>query len=257
MKVWVLAALLAALAMVPFVLQRGNINRLRSENARLQARVQELTEQLEKSATNRTQASKQENAGITRDQVNELMRLRREVTELRRLTNTAAGAVPARSATAAVPPPDATLAATSAPPPVLTTNGPPWNFKGYTRPEDTMSSMVWAMEQGRMDLLLGSATPEAQVQIQAEYGTIDKLQAQAREIVEVRPAANYPPTENEVYMAMVINRPEQQLIAEQKMDIGGRTVEKGQAYTLGAQSGEAIMKLQRVGNDWKFAGKVK
>ena len=107
-----------------------------------------------------------------------------------------------------------------------------------------------------MDLLLGSATPEAQAQIQAEYGTIDKLQAQAREINEIRPATNYPPTENEVYMAMVISRPEQQLIAEQKMDIGGRTVEKGQAYTLGAQRSEAVVKLQRVGNDWKFAGKM-
>jgi hypothetical protein len=107
---------------------------------------------------------------------------------------------------------------------------------------------------------MNSATPEAQAVIQQEYGPsnnpAEQLQNQARDIVAVRPAQNYPPTENEVYMAMVTNRPEQQLIAEQKMDIGGRTVEKGQAYTLGAQSGETIVKLQRVGNDWRFAGKV-
>jgi len=47
----------------------------------------------------------------------------------------------------------------------MATNTPPWGYKGFARPDDTLSTMVWAMEQGRMDLLLSSATPEAQAQL--------------------------------------------------------------------------------------------
>jgi hypothetical protein len=255
MKLWVLAALLAVLAMVPFILQRGNLNQLRAENARLQAQVRDLVE-AQKAATNVARATaRPENGSPTKDQLLELMRLRAEVTALRKVTNAAAGAIPA-VAPAPVVAADPALAASEAPRPVLATNGPPWNYKGFARPDDTLSTMVWAMEQGRLDLLLSSATPEAQAQIQQEYGSPEKLKAQASEIAEIRPSPNHPPTENEVYMSMVMHRPAQQVTAEETIDIGGRTIEKGQPYTVGAQVSETLVKLQRVGNEWKFAGKA-
>jgi hypothetical protein len=254
MKVWILAALLAVGAMVPFVLQRGTLNQLRSENAQLQARVQEL-EAAQQAATNaaRTNA-RPENAAATKDQVLELMRLRAEVTALRKFTNAAAGAIPAPRAAPAMT--EIAVATPAAAAPVMATNTPPWNYKGYAQPDDTLNTMVWAMQQGRMDLLLNSATPEAQAQIQQEYGSAEKLKAQASEIVQIKPSANHPPTENEVYVSMVIHKPAQQIVAEEPIDIGGRTIEKGQAYTVPAQVSETLVKVQRVGNEWKFAGKA-
>lgn len=253
MKVWVLAALLAVGAMVPFVLQRGMLNQLRSENAQLQARVQEL-EAAQQAATNAARTNARPENAATKDQVLELMRLRAEVTALRKFTNAAAGAIPAPRAAPAMT--DIAVAAPAAAVPVMATNAAPWNYKGFAQPDDTMNTMVWAMEQGRMDLLLASATPEAQAQIQQEYGSIEKMRAQASEITEIRPALNHAATENEVYMTMVINKPAQQGIAPEKMEIGGQTVGKGQPYSVGAQVLEAVVKLQRVGNEWKFAGKA-
>jgi len=254
MKVWLLAALLAVLAMVPFVLQRGTLNQVRAENAQLQARVQELTE-AHKAATNAVRAgTRPENQPATKDQILELMRLRAEVTALRKFTNAAAGGIPAPRAAPVMT--DLTQAAAVGPAPAMATNAPPWDFKGYAQPNDTLNTMVWAMQQGRMDVLLNSSTPEAQAQIQQEYGSAEKLKAQASEIVELKPSANHPPTGDEVYMSMVIHKPAQQIVAEESVDIGGRTIEKGQSYTLGPQVSEALVKLQRVGNEWKFAGKV-
>jgi hypothetical protein len=262
MKLWVLAALFAALAMVPFVLQRGTLNKVRTENAQLQARVRELVE-AQKVDTNTAQSTaRSENGSPSKDQLLELMRLRAEVTALRKLTNTAAGAIPAGGAPAMVAAPDPTVASPAGEGgQMLVTNRPPWNYKGFARPDDTMNTMVWAMEQGRMDLLLNSATPEAQAQIQQEFGLAhspnEKLKAQATEILEIRPSTKHPPTENEVYMSMLVQKPAQQVIAEETMDVGGgRTIEKGQPYTMSAQLSEAVVKLQRVGNEWKFAGKI-
>jgi len=253
MKVWILAALLAVAATVPFVLQRGTLNKLRAENAQLQARVQELVV-AQQAATNAARANaRAENPSATKDQVLELMRLRAEVTALRKFTNAAAGAIPGPRAAPAMT--DIAVTAPAAAAPAMATNTPPWGYKGFARPDDTLSTMVWAMEQGRMDLLLSSATPEAQAQIQQEYGSTEKLKAQASEIVEIKPSANHPPTENEVYMSMVIHKPAQQIVAEEPVDIGGRTIEKGQAYTVAPQVTEALVKVQRVGNEWKFAGK--
>jgi hypothetical protein len=258
-KLWLLAGLLAALAMVPFVLQRGTINKLRSENAQLQSRVQELGRERQKAGTNALQAAQQQTASPAQEQLLELMRLRAEVTALRKLTNAAAGAPAAMIATNTASAEIAAQtgdAARGAGP----TNGPPWNYRGYARPEDTMATMAWAMEQGRLDLLLNSATPEGQAQIQQEYGVAhnpnEKLKAQAGEIVEVRPSTAFPSTENETYLTMVINKPAQQAVAEETMQIGGKTFERGQPYTIGAQVLESVVKLQKVGSEWKFAGKV-
>lgn len=257
MKLCVLAGLLAALLMVPFVLQRGTVNKLRAENTLLQAKVQDLTREHERLSTNAVQLAAKQQSGKPQEQLLELMRLRAEVTALRKLTNAAAGGIPAPKEPQAPAP---AVAAAPEAPPVLSTNVPPWNYRGFARPDDTASTMVWAMEQGRLDLLLTSATPEAQAQIQQEYGVVnnpaEKLKADAAGIVEVKPSAIYPPTENEAYISMVINKPAQQVIAEEPIQIGGRTVERGQAYTVGAQVSESVLKLQKVGNEWKFAGKV-
>jgi hypothetical protein len=189
------------------------------------------------------------------------MRLRAEVTALRKFTNAAAGAIPAGAPAPAAGATGAVVEAAEALRPVLSTNGPPWNYKGFATPDSTVSTMLWAMEQGRLDLLLSSGTPEAQAQIQQEFGAVnspaEKMKVQASEITEVRPSAIFPSNENEAYFSMVINKPTQQVIAEETMQIGGRTIEKGQPYTLGAQVSESVVKLQKIGNEWKFAGKVK
>ena len=255
MKMWVLAALLAALAMVPFVLQRRNINRLRSENAQLQARVQELTAQLQKSATNAQTATKLE-SGASKDQLLELMRLRAEVTALRKFTNAAAGAVRAPAAAAPVPTADATLAGTPAPP-ALGTNGPPWSFKGYTSPNDTMATYIWAMEQGRMDLLMNTATPEGQTELQRRYvNNADSLRAEAKKVLEVRPSTTHPPTENEVYLTVTTEDPAQQVTVKDAEAAAKAGLPVGSQYTLGAQRRETTVKLQRIGNNWQYAGAV-
>jgi hypothetical protein len=258
-KVWVLAALLAALAMVPFVLQRGTLNKVRAENGQLQAQVQELRRQSARSGTNAASTNQPTSGSLSNEQLLELMRLRAEVTALRKLTNAAAGA-PLRVASRPpgyADPTGLVSPATESAPMTITTNSAPFNYRGFARPEDTMSTMVWAMGEGRLDLLLSSATPEAQAQIQQEYaGSAEKVKAQASEIVEIKPSPNHPPTENEVYMSMVVQKPEQQIVAAEPINIGGRTIEKGQPYTLGAQVSETLVKLQRVGNEWKFAGKT-
>ncbi len=256
-KMWLTAALLAAAVMVPFVLQRGNLNRLRAENSRLEAQNADLGRQLAR-ATNAVPSTNQQPGALSKDQLLELMRLRAEVTALRKYTNSLAGAVTSTSArTAAGSPPGNSPAETQAEAarPLLTTNSPPWQFKGFATPSDTLSTMVWAMEQGRMDVVLSSATSDAQAQIQQEYGSMEKLKAQASEIAEIKPSPNHPGNENEVFLNMVIHKPGQQVIAEETIQVGGQTIEKGQPYTIGPQVSETLVKLQRVGNEWKFAGK--
>ena len=255
MKKFILAAVLAAVVMVPFVLQRATLNQLRAENQRQQARIDELSEELRRASTNlvRTNAAGA-SSSLSREQLHELMRLRAEVTALRQMTNAAA------QQPAPVPLPELRqdAAAAALPEGILTTNTAPWNNAGFARPADTLSTLLWAMQQGRMDVVLNTATPEGQIQLQQVYGSstnpVEKLQADGGKVVEVRPSTAFPSNENEVYMSIVMQDTPQQITNPQ-------SPETAQAQPRVRRPGRAMrreqtVKLEKVGNDWRYSGVV-
>lgn len=259
-KILILATLLAALAMVPFILQHGSLNQLRAENDRLRAQVQELTETLQSVSVKAASTNSAAGSSLSREQFAELMRLRGEVTALRRATNSVASAGAARNLASVSPPAVGASAPAPLPEALLTTNAPPWNNVGYARPADAMSSLIWTMQQGRMDLLLGAATPEAQQELQRGFAStsnsVERIQAEAAKIVEVRPSALYPSNDREAYMTMVIDEPAKQLVLEENAQVGNQALAAGTPYTQAAQKIETTVKLQKVGNDWRYAGRV-
>jgi hypothetical protein len=258
-KLIITAAILASLAMIPFVLQRGKLNELRAENERLLARVIELSTELRNFSTNKNPASSPGGGALSREQFNELMRLRAEVSALRKGATTApVSTVPLAVATSVADEQQISSPGALAPG-MLTTNTPPWSYAGYTRPGDTITSMIWAMQQGRLDLLLQSATSEGQAELQrglASSNAVETMQSEATKVVEVRPSATYPSNEEEAYMTMIIEEPARQMVMEDNAQIGNQAIPAGSVYTVGAQRIEKTVKLQKVGNEWRYAGAV-
>jgi len=212
---------------------------LRLENAQIQALCRELQGELEAarlenagrarndpqplSARERTELLRLRNrAGQLGTATNELQQLRRE---LRRLV---AENQQLRSSPAA---PASEVAVTEGSELVLKKN---WTFSGYATPEDAFQSMVWAMNQGNLEVLLECLTPEERAGMLKNWG----------------------------------DKPAEQIARErrQKMDdvTGFRILDRREiaadriALTIYAEGkgDSAGMLFQRSGNDWKMAGKT-
>ena len=136
-----------------FFSQYARVNQLKSENERLLAERKRLKAEY---AAGRSSAARDGNIELVRLRRSdeELLRLRREVAQLRK----EGGAT-----TPPVPPPET-------PPPAITPAGPhepgtfissaDLRFMGYTTPEAAMESTVWSTVTGNYDAFLTALSPE-------------------------------------------------------------------------------------------------
>ena len=141
-----------------FVIQHQAQVKLREENVSLRLQVEQLAQM---TAENELLSIRieQERASrsLSNDQRNELMRLRREVGELRKqqqahdTARTAAGSQGAPTAEAA-------SEAVS----LQTIPRESWAFVGYATPENALQSVVWAMSRGDLSSFLAGLSPETQ-----------------------------------------------------------------------------------------------
>ncbi|HEX7859482.1 MAG TPA: hypothetical protein VF773_04095, partial [Verrucomicrobiae bacterium] len=205
---FILAALFAAILMVPFITQRATINQLRTENTSLSARIRELTRELTNAVQTRTNAALDTSSALSRNQLNELMRLRAEITALRQQGNNPTLAATSRTARTNRTPalPDVSIPAPSntAPNPAADPAAAgqvaitPRNA-GYAQPTDAASTFLFSAQQGSADTLMASMTPEAQAELQARIAagttTAQALQQQLQSTPALRPSPNHPSTD--------------------------------------------------------------
>ena len=243
---FVLAAVLAAIMTIPVMWQRGTINNLREENGQLSARVKELTAQSAEAASKTTPAkTPPELAALPKEQLHELMRLRAEITALRRQTNAPSAAVSRAETNNAV---------IGSAAPVEQGNieaRPPWRNAGFAQPIDAASTVFWAAEQGQVEAMMSGMTPEAQAEVRQRIAlgkvTPENLKLEAASIAGFRPSPNHPSTENETYLVMDVAAAPQSATA---------TAADSPQNNIPAQTHQQVVRFQKIGNQWLYAGKL-
>src|SRR5439155_3400177 len=136
------------------------------ENGELRAELTTLKTQSDSAASVQAEQSASEIAKLRAD-AQDVLKLRNEVSQLRASTNeinklraqvSQLQAQARGQATGALPP--------QVPSPTGTTNDnfprQSWNFAGYTTPEATLMSAIWAMREGKPQVYLDSLSPEEQ-----------------------------------------------------------------------------------------------
>ena len=254
----VLAVLFAAILMVPFIMQRAIVNQLRTENASLSARVRELTRELTNTVRAPTNATLDTSAALSRNQMNELMRLRAEVTALRQQSNNPAAGGAATSRTGrlsrnpdmqdiAIPRPDSppnNTAAGAAPAPQPAAAAITPRNAGFAQPADAASTFLFSAHQGSADSLLAAMTPEAQAELQVRTAagttSAQALQQQLQSAPALRPSPNHPSTDSEAYFILDSPGPLP-------------TANPGPNQPAPAPQ-QQILRFQNVGGRWLYAG---
>jgi hypothetical protein len=253
MRVILAAAVLAALAMVPFVWQRGTINRLRAENSSLSNRVAGLSNDLVQATQSKTPQATNPPGNLPREQLHELMRLRAEVGDLRHRTNSSPNqgqTQPHSNATGMRP-----LTSEAATAPAAAEQGTnnvitgPWRNAGFAQPADAAQTLIWSAHAGNMETLMSAMTPEAQAAVQQDIAsgalTADALKNQFSLIHSLHPSANHQTTEYEAFFnAQSANLPKarNQPGDPHAGDIPGTT--------------QQLLRFQKIGNQWLYAGRV-
>lgn len=226
----IVGAVVIAGVATPLVIQQQA--KLREENESLRKQ----TEQLAPIQTDNERLSNllAETAGsqkLASNQLSELLRLRGEVAGLRSQTNEmqkleaenqrlrsslAAGAAAKRGSQAASA--EETVPKES------------WAFVGYAEPESAFQSMVWAMSHGDVKTFLASLSPDAPDLKDSQGKSEDEIAAKIKEfggVTAFKIIDNQPVSADEVILTV---------------------------YAFGVNE-SARFRFQRLGSDWKFAGK--
>lgn len=177
------------------------------------------------------------NSSLANDQLKELLRLRSEVGLLRRQTNELAKLREENRQLRA------TLAVGEA---LLSTNSPPmtppenifpkesWAFAGYATPEAALQSFTWAMSTGDVRTFQASMSPDGQQQLAGKYEGKSDAEIAASMVSDMDKTSGY--------------------------RILGKDVASESEVTLtiyiDGEATQARIKMQKIGNDWKFAGAV-
>ena len=105
-----------------------------------------------------------------------------------------------------------------------------WHFAGYANPESAVLSCMWAVNNGDVKTLLASSSPAAQKRLKAGH-----------EIITAKDKADFAVTTG--YQIL-----DKTVVSENEV-----------TFEIHAQGLEQTVKLslQRIGNEWKFAGKAK
>ncbi len=137
---------------------RDQVQTLQQQQAPLAEQIQQFQGELE-SASNRVAGMVEELANAKRNNT-ELLKLRGEITLLRRQVKTAeASVVKHQTMTSGTPAPASTKQPTTSDHPKET-----WSYAGYATPEDALQTWTWAMSKSDQQTMLNSLTPESRKQ---------------------------------------------------------------------------------------------
>ena len=249
MRAIIVAVVLAALLMVPFILQRGTVNQLRAENSSLSNRVAQLSRDLAEVNRSSTAQNTNQTGNLSRDQFHELMRLRAEVSELRRRTNT-----PPQTQTKAAPPqtittPAAGAVSAGAEQGTNTVVTGPWRNAGFAQPADAAQTLIWSAHAGTIETMMSAMTPEAQAELQQQIASgalsAEALKGQFTAYYALQPSPHHQSTENEAFFAgQAAARPmaRSQPGDPAALNIPGTT--------------QQILRFQKIGDQWLYAGRL-
>jgi hypothetical protein len=217
------------------VFQHRSQSKLRTDNHRLQARLEQLDGlAAENQRLSNRLAQADQAAAFSTEQLNELLRLRGEVTDLRKK-----GAKQHQ--------PRTTVVAQGAP---LVTNRPAETterkvipkesikFAGYATPEAAVQSIVWSMMNGDVITFVGGMTPEAregfaqQMDGKSDVEIADSLREEAAGIGGLRLDRKKFTTDTQVSF----------VISSHQSD-NGATISRD----------EALLTLKNIAGEWKYA----
>jgi RNA polymerase sigma factor (sigma-70 family) len=111
-------------------------------------------------------------------------------------------------------------------------------FAGFATPEAALKSFVWSESTGDLDKLLAACTPEQGERFKKKITGIPPNELKQRLLEEANNRANYVITDKEV-------------ISETEVRLHLRV----QPYPGHPNVGNDIQVMQKIGNDWKYAGK--
>jgi RNA polymerase sigma factor (sigma-70 family) len=222
-----ITAVIVAGVATPLVIQHQT--KLLEENAALRRGLDELPAlRSENDRLSNLLAQANNSASPSKEQLTELLKLRGEVGSLRRQTN--------ELATLKVENQDLKAAPKNPTAPASPTDSLPresWVFAGYADPESAFQSAVWARSQGDAKTYLASLSPQGQ--------EFKKFENKSEEVI----ASELPRDMDGVTGFKIVDK---EMVSDDEAIL---TI-----FADGIKEG-ARFKLQRIGNDWKFAGPVK
>ena len=211
---------------------------LREQVQTLQQQQAPLTEQNQNLQRERAEMARQlgllrsDNERLNSNTI-ELLKLRGEVGQLRKLLSDSKQSLPALGGQKS----EGSPAATETEPPAVIPKET-WAFSGYGTPEAALQTVAWAMNRGDVKAFLASLTPESQQLMQQQFSgkSQSELEANLREEISgigaLRPDWKRDSSPNEVSFVLLT-----------KQEDNGATKVKD----------DAVLRFKNIGGEWKCA----
>ncbi len=116
---------------------------------------------------------------------------------------------------------------------------PSYSFAGYTTPEASVQSMIWAAGTGDLEKLPPGVTPEAMEQFRNRMKGQSPPEISRALVAWANGMAGYRITQKEV-------------ISDDEVHLHIHATPSAEAL----HSGKAVIRMQKIGNEWKWAGNV-
>jgi RNA polymerase sigma factor (sigma-70 family) len=113
----------------------------------------------------------------------------------------------------------------------------PFAFAGYTTPEDSVESMIWAASVGDMDKLADGLTPEDMERFKAKMAGKSPDEIRAGLVTWANAMVGYKVTQKDV-------------ISDDEVHVHIHATPSAEAL----HSGKAVMVMRKIGNEWKRDG---
>ncbi len=228
----ILAGVVITSLSIPIAVQYRTQSQLRAENEALRQRVQELV-QSSASTSPPGNLANPPAVDLANDQLAELLRLRGEVSILRRRTNELMrlqeNKRPGQSASIGQ---EQTPAANLLPKEA-------WAYAGYTTPAAALESVAWALSKGDVKAFLASLTPDArkeleqQIQGKSEDQVAQMLQGEVKSLSALRLDRVRDVSDSETTFVLYTEETDNGLVKTKD---------------------ESVLKFRKIGNEWRCAG---
>jgi hypothetical protein len=175
------------------------------------------------------------NSSLANDQLKELLRLRSEVGLLRRQTNELARLREENRRLRGTLAAGEDFQATNSPPATAPENIFPkesWAFAGYATPEAALQSFTWAMSTGDVRTFQASMSPDGQLQLAGKYEGKSDTEIAASMVSDMDKTGGY----------RILGK---DVVSENEVTLN---------IYIDGEDTQAKIKMQKIGNDWKFAG---
>jgi len=111
-------------------------------------------------------------------------------------------------------------------------------FAGFATPEAALKSFIWAEGTGKLETLLAACSPEQAARFKKKIAGVSEPELRRRMLEEARNRSNYEVTDKEV-------------ISDDEVRLHLRV----QPYPGHPNVGNDVQVMQKIGNEWRYAGK--